>query len=219
MTRHALLLGSVFVLSCGGSPDEAPEVALEAPSAVADEPESDAYVTSLPTGAFPSIADLCAKQMDMAAPNIVEANRARAEMYEGISEESVHLGPSCVERRDVLANVTLAAPFEDVTAIEMETGYATQTFLVVRTRAGWTAVRHDFLSSDHDDPGCPSITRESDFASVRVEKGELVVAVLADRMSFDDDAEPHEIVVTLARRCSIATCSDPEEIEQHIAGR
>ncbi len=184
----SLLVGSVIVVSCAlPSPEEArgprsvPASAtstavaepvdlgeLDEPAAVTttddDVPESpDVFV---PTETFPTIDALCAAQKALIAPRIAEAVTSYAERG-----EEAKLSPSCAVSKSALAGVPikLKAPFLDVTAIVIETGFATETHIAVRTDDGWRAIPRPAVAEYHDDPGCFSIQRDVGIVAVRVE--------------------------------------------------
>jgi hypothetical protein len=217
MTRAPLLvLGSALHLSCGGEADPLREAApLPAPV----PPREDAYAETLPTATFPTLDALCAAQRSLAAPHIAQALAAHAERYGEEDPDPEPLAPSCVES-DALrdARVTLAPPYAEVRAIHAETGVSTDTFLVFRTSAGWTALREAFVSDEHDDPGCPSITRENAIADVHVDRGVIVVQTSADRSSFEaeDDGAMASLLFTHVRACGLAGCTEPSTIEARV---
>lgn len=95
----------------------------------------------------------------------------------------------CKEDTDALkdAKISLAAPFLEVRAIATTTEGGGSTMLVVRTDGGWQKVPDTFLSYFDEDPGCPSIERDSAITEIRVEHGALVVVRTSDREWFDDD--------------------------------
>src|SRR5579864_2000522 len=175
MTRASLLFASALLLSCGGGSDPVPVPVV-----------ADAHAETLPTGTFPTLDALCAAQRSLAAPHIVQARAEHAERYE--DPDPTPLLPSCTESQALRdASVTLAPPYTEIRAIEAETGYATDTFLVLRTSAGWTALREAFLAGEHDDPGGPSILREGAVLDVHVDRGAIVVLTAAGRGWFDED--------------------------------
>lgn len=105
------------------------------------------------------------------------------------------------------ARVTLDAPFLDVKAVTVPTSGGTATNLVVRTEDGWITVPVPLLEQWDDDPGCPSIERETTIVEVRVERGALVVVTTADRDS---------VLLERARACRLEAgeieCGAPETV-------
>lgn len=216
MNRHLLLIAAVSsFVACSKAPEgpvaAAPAPAFEAAPVTLELPD-DRYEGILPYGAFASVDALCERQRDLVVPHL------EAAMADLDPETEMELVPSCHESLEALdgAPVALEAPFLDVKTIEVETGRSRDTFLVVKTTEGWTAVRDAILSQEHDDPGCPSIERESAITEVRVDRGALVVYTTADR---EDENGP--VRLTHARSCRIGdwapTCSTPETIETTYA--
>jgi hypothetical protein len=217
MTRSPLfVLASAVLLSCGGEADPLREAApLPAPVPARE----DAYAETLPAGTFPTLDALCAAQRALAAHHIEQAVAAHADRYGDEDPDPTPLAPSCDESEALRdARVTLAPPYAEVRAIHAETGFSTDTFLVFRTSAGWTALREAFVSDDHDDPGCPSITRENAIVDVHVERGVIVVLTGADRGSFEaeDDAPMASLLLTHARACGLGGCTEPSTIEARV---
>lgn len=98
------------------------------------------------------------------------------------------------------AKVTLAAPYLDVRAIDITTDGSGSTMLEVRTADGWHRLPEQLLQYWEDDPGCPSIERESSIDEIRVEQGALVVVTSSDRELFDED-RTGPLVMKKARAC------------------
>jgi hypothetical protein len=132
--------------------------------------------------------------------------------------EAVTLRPRCEVSATALTGVSiqLRAPFLEVVAVEIETGRATQTHLVVRTAAGWFALGRASVVDVHDDPGCFSIERDRGIEAVRVEGSTVPALVVVesrergveqeDREADADDASgPHFVtwdeVTQRARAC------------------
>ena len=89
-----------------------------------------------------------------------------------------------------------------------ETGFSTQTSIIVKTSEGWTNLGIPIVTTYHDDPGCPSIVRDAGIMEVRVERGYLVVVDKAD-CGWGDDSN---LVYERARTCSLTTCTEPVTI-------
>ena len=166
------------------------------------EDQSDAaddLVHTVPSGNFASVASFCEAQTKLVAKKIDEANAASK--ADGM--EDMHVEASCKESPDVLhdANIALAAPYTDVKAVTFETGYSTESYLLVQRDSAWTAVRSSVLYWNHWDPGCGSIERPSAVLEVHVEKGALVVKTSANRSWSGKDDEAGELTLTYARAC------------------
>lgn len=211
----------VPVFSCGGTsavPGDvvetraAPTIATIAPPLAEDAPIEQVVVPeaelTLPAGTFRDLHALCAQQMKDVVPQLEKARLERAERYEG--EEAVNVIPACDVDAAAMrgVRVSLAAPYLDAKAVTYETGRATQTSLIVRTSDGWTNVGTPMVTSDHDDPGCPSILRDAGLVEVRVDGGHLVVVDKADRGAGDENSMVYE----RARTCSFSGCTEPVTI-------
>jgi hypothetical protein len=219
-----VLLVSAF--ACSGSPE--PEVVTpvkaaleEAPVIELSEDASDAaddLVHTVPTGSFADVAAFCAAQTKLVAPKIAEANASYA--TDGWGE--MNLKPSCHELPNALedATVALVAPFTDVKAVMFETGYSTETYLLVQTSEGWTAVRAPLLYANHNDPGCGSIERPGAILDVHTEKGALVIKTSAGRTWFNKKDEGGDLSLTYARACRTGptgiACGTPEVIDAKV---
>lgn len=120
----------------------------------------------VPRGAFATIEALCRAQEALAEGRIA---KAREEAIERGEDSKVRA--SCRRSTTALAKakVAIRAPYLDVAAIEVETGWAKATHVVARTSAGWRAIPGASVTDFHDDPGCFSITRDIGIAAVRVE--------------------------------------------------
>ena len=190
MNRVALFVLAASLASCAVAtehPVATPEaVNAPPPAPVADETEDvdTGREPTVPTGAFATVEALCAAQRTMAAPLIEKANADRKDRYEGSTEEPVV--PSCLETRLSNLTVHLAPPFREVRAIRVETGYTTDTHLVVRTDEGWRVTATPMDSDAHDDPGCPSIRRDGPLRAIRVEHGALVIEGSSSRGDGED---------------------------------
>jgi hypothetical protein len=133
--KRLSLLSVLFLISCGSAPERpvahapaAAEPAIE----LDDEPvATDEWADVLPMGSFPTIEALCAKQMEIVKPRVAET-RANAMSVE--SEDGTPIAPSC-GISDALkdARVSVSLPIRVLTAIDVETGSSTQTFLVAMT--------------------------------------------------------------------------------------
>lgn len=119
--------------------------------------------------------------------------------------------PDVLER----AHVALAPPFLDLKAVTVSNEGRTETNLVVRTAGGWFPVSAPLLVAWDDDPGCPSIERESAIMEVRVERGALVVVTTADR-EWHSETRSGFVQLTKARACRVADaeveCGEPETV-------
>jgi hypothetical protein len=170
---------------------------------------------AFPTGAFPSVEALCAEQRARVTPLLPERTRDLLD-----EELAASMKPSCVEDPSVLrtAHVAPGGPFLAFTAVTFETGAATESALVALTRAGWIAVNPVFLRAEHDDPGCPSITRENGILEVKVERGQLVVVDGADR----GWGEASSLMLERARVCRLdrasITCDPEVTVAASLAG-
>jgi hypothetical protein len=96
--------------------------------------------------------------------------------------------------------VTLAAPYLDVRAVDVTNDGSGSTMLEVRTADGWHRLPDELLQYWEDDPGCPSIERESSIDEIHVEGGSLVVVTSSDRGMFDEDRSG-DLVMQKARAC------------------
>jgi hypothetical protein len=108
--------------------------------------------------------------------------------------------------------VSLAEPYLDVRAVEMAKDGGGSTMLEVRTASGWHRLPDELLQYWEDDPGCPSIERESSIDEIRVEQGTLVVVTSSDRELFDGERSG-PLLMKKARACREAdegwSCSEP----------
>lgn len=108
--------------------------------------------------------------------------------------------------------VTLAAPYLDVRAVDVTSDGSGSTMLEVRTTSGWHRLPDELLQYWEDDPGCPSIERESAIDEIRVEQGALVIVTSSDRELFDEDRSG-PLVMQKARACRETddgwVCGDP----------
>lgn len=118
--------------------------------------------------------------------------------------------------------VDLSAPFLDVRAIDVASDGRGWTMLEVRTAEGWSRLPDELLAYDEEDPGCPSIERESSIDEIRVEQGALVVVTSSDREVYDD-GRAGTLVAKKARACRETsegwTCSEPTVVEAKVALR
>ena len=155
------------------------------PLVVLDEEPVHTAIGLVPTGVFPSIAALCQAQKQLIAPELRKIATERQE------QPAV---ASCVESKTALshARVDLRAPYLEVRAIEIETGEATDTNLVVRTADGWQAAPHAFVSDFHGDPGCFSILRDDGIVDVHVDGSDVPALVVSDRASRGHSVDADE---------------------------
>ncbi len=219
-----LVVSFAPVLSCGGASESPSEsvvtaapaanpradvaVPAEAPALAEVDSEPELAFPTLPAGSFRDVHALCALQMKEIAPQIEKARRDLAERYaDGDIPRAV---PACDEDPAAMrgVRVSLAAPYLEAKAVTYETGFSTQTSIIVRTSEGWTNLGIPFVTDYHDDPGCPSILRPAGLMEVRVERGYVVVVDKADRGFGDDNA----LVYERARTCSLTSCTEPVTI-------
>jgi hypothetical protein len=99
-----------------------------------------------------------------------------------------------------LTKVALAAPYLDVRAVDIESDGGGSTMIEVRTEGGWHRLPDELLQYWEDDPGCPSIERESSIDEIRVEQGALVIVTSSDRGVFEDDGAG-TLFTSKARAC------------------
>ncbi len=156
-----------------------------------DDGDSDAIAAPdeelfVPRGAFATIDELCRAQEALAKDRI---EKAREEAVE--RGEDSEVAPSCRLSATALAKAKIAirAPYLDVTAIEVETGWAKATHVVARTSAGWRAVPGASVTDSHDDPGCFSITRDFGITAIRVEGGAHPALVVVESSGRGVDME------------------------------
>lgn len=221
MKRLSLFSCFCFLVSCGGSAASQPpaqEALSPEPAPVEiDEPlAEDPYADVLPTGAFPTIEALCNEQMKLSKPRIEDMRNTDMRVE---ADDGTPLAPSCGisdALKDTRVSVNL--PIRVLTAIDVETGESTQTFLVALTEEGWKAVRQPFLTAFHDDPGCPSIERENAIVSVEAKQGVLVVVTTSDKGGYADDG-PTEVAMTKARVCKLAGDCTSAVVVESIASR
>lgn len=182
------ILGSSCALSSDGDDPAsayAPASAPASASAFASAPASPPI--TVPPGPFPSLDALCEAQKALVAPRLVEAADGRAEV--GASP----LAARCeVSRAVERMKVALRAPFLDVSAIELETGHAVETHIVVRTAAGWLAVPDASIDAWHDDPGCFTIERDAGVLEVRVEGDVTPALVIVEVSERGEHMEPRD---------------------------
>jgi hypothetical protein len=165
----------------------------------------------LPRGAFADLHALCNAQTTLAKPYLAKVQTERAER--GENEPIV---PSCKEDDAVTKDlkVSVDGAIRGATAITVEAGHSIDTFVVVRTAEGWSAVRQPLLVGHKDDPGCGSITRENAIVEVRTEHDALVVVSTADRAYDAENELPGELVMTHARVCHAGGgCTAPVTIQ------
>jgi hypothetical protein len=199
-----------FVVSCAlpaGETDRsaAPQATAETPIDLGDiddvAPRSDVEAASeesgngapvyVPKGIFASLDALCEAQTSLILPTLRAAQALRDER----AGEDVPEQPRCERMPSALENVTvrLHAPFLEIETLAVETGYATEVHLAVRTAEGWIAIPHPSVVSYHDDPGCFTIERDSGLTSVTV---------------VGDDSASLELVETSSRGALIEYAED-----------
>jgi hypothetical protein len=202
--KRALLLCLLPVLSCGAA-------AREEPAPPEPAPEEASYeVGELPSGAFGSIGELCAAQMD----------RVQGGLGGDVAdEEHPPREPACDEDEGALgaARVVPGGPFLAISAVTYEAESSRRTAIVVRTRDGWFGVNPALVVNPYDDPGCPSITRDDGVKDVHVEGGRLVVIDSADRGWGEGT-----LLLERARACTLAanatmTCGEPVTVGVTLA--
>lgn len=118
---------------------------------------------------------------------------------------------TCTEDAQALAGTKffLGSDIREVKAVAVDSEKATDTFLAVRTSAGWSAIHTPILHDEHDDPGCPSIERATRIVSATVDQGMLVVVNEANRYWWNAN-EAGDLTLTYARACTIgADCAEP----------
>lgn len=112
--------------------------------------------------------------------------------------------------------VTLTAPYLDVRAVEVASDGSGSTMIEVRTVDGWHRLPDELLAYYEDDPGCPSIERESAIDEIRVEQGALVIVTSSDREVYDE-ARSGPLVMKKARACRESVegwvCGEPTIVE------
>lgn len=213
------------VLSCGGT-SALPGDSVEAPTAsvtsqpppapaeevaVEEEPAMEKQAT-LPEGTFRDLHALCAQQMKEVVPLLEKAHGYMVERY---ADDAIKQpDPSCKEDPVALRGVriSLGTPYLEAKAVTYETGESTQTNIVMRTSEGWMNVGTPIVTSDHDDPGCPSILRDAGLTEVRVENGQIVILDKAERGA----GENSNIVYERTRTCSLTACTEPEILSESI---
>lgn len=173
--------------------------------------EVDADESFAPRGTFASLTALCDAQRALVRPHLAAVAKERAERGEADAPAA-----RCEVSKTALANVDvkLRAPFLDVRAIDIETGNATETHLVVRTADGWQALAHASVTSFYDDPGCFSIARDSGISSVHVE-GDVTPALVvvegsARGASMEEADEPDDR--------GIVTTKTWDDVTSHVVG-
>jgi len=222
----SMVLAPLFscVVSADGTPTDtadlpvAPPV-VEAPSPAPTPsvtpvamPETDKrtdkrYDAILPRGAFADLRALCNAQTKLVKPHLAKVQKERT--ARGDDEK---LAPSCKEDEAAMKDVKLPVDgaIRAASAIIVEAGESIDTFVVVRTAEGWTAIRQPILAGYHDDPGCGSITRENAIVEVRAEHDAIVVVSTADRSYEAENELPGELVMTHARLCRPGgACTEP----------
>lgn len=225
MKRVFALLAVSFVpvLSCGGA-TEPPSEPVAAAAPAADPPaevaasaevansEQELAAPTLPPGTFADVRALCALQMKEIEPHLERARRELAERY--ADGDLPKVAPACEEDHAAMHGVrlSLAPPYVEAKAVTYETGFSTQTSIIVKTSEGWTNLGIPIVTTYHDDPGCPSIVRDAGLMEVRVEHGYLVVVDKADR----GWGEGSNLVYERARTCSLTTCTEPVTIGTRV---
>lgn len=143
-----------------------------------------------------------------AAATEVFDNEATSSGTTTLAEITVEGTPEAAEEIDLdergkaleHTKVTLAAPYLDVRAVDVTSDGSGSTMLEVRTANGWHRLPEELLQYWEDDPGCPSIERESSIDEIRVEQGHLVIVTASDRELFDED-RTGPLVMSKARAC------------------
>lgn len=148
--------------------------------------------TAVPRGIFTSLAALCAAQRSLVREQVARASEELSELH----GEPVARSPRCVASRldPEKVDVKLRAPYLEVRALEIETGYATEVHVAARTAQGWQVAPAAALVAPHDDPGCATIERDTGIEAIRVEGARapaLVVTAGSDSFGVDvEEASP-----------------------------
>lgn len=132
-----------------------------APPVEAAEPERSV----VPPGTFATLEALCDAQEALIAPTLRAADEARLEI-----DPDRKIAPHCARSAHAFDGVTISlrAPLLEVAPLEIETGFATEVHVAVRTAEGWMAVPHASLATFYDDPGCFTIERDDGLVAVTV---------------------------------------------------
>lgn len=204
MRRPLLVLLTFALASCAlpTQPEEAapePTVAEGAAPAPESEPSPSDLVGGgddlsaareevfVPQGIFPSLDALCAAQKELVRERVEQAAK---EMAETLGEGS-NVVPTCtVKPFDRTVRVKLGGAYLEARALEVETGYATETHVLVRTAEGWQAMPHASVTDAHNDPGCFSIERDTAIDAVTVEGSTVLILEGSDRGARIDDDGP-----------------------------
>jgi hypothetical protein len=191
MRRPILLALSFFALvSCVLPAEPADPTPRAEPTEPAREPEEVAAADTVkedlfvPLGVFPSLEALCASQKELVRDRVSTATKQLDEIY----GEPSNIVPSCkVSPFGPKVDVKLRAPFFEARALEVETGDASETHVVVRTANGWQALPEASITEAHNDPGCFSIERDTGIEAIRVEGSTLLVVEGSDRGARMED--------------------------------
>lgn len=133
-------------------------------------------------------------------------------------------GKTCSEDHEALkdAKIALAAPYLEVRAIAVRDEGSGSTMLAVRTVDGWQSLPDSFVTYYEDDPGCPSIERESAITEVRVDQGSLVVVTASDR-EWMGESQSGALEMSKARACREVdgemSCSEPTVVSAKLSMR
>lgn len=115
--------------------------------------------------------------------------------------------------------ITLAAPYLEVRAVDVKNEGHGATFVEVRTIDGWHRLPDELLAYDDEDPGCPSIERESSIDEIRVEQGALVIVSTSDHETYDGDRSG-PLMTKKARACRDSVdgwvCGEPTVVAANV---
>ena len=119
--------------------------------------------------------------------------------------------------------ITLSAPYLEVRAVDIVKEGGGSTMLEVRTADGWHRLPDELVKYWEDDPGCPSIERESSIDEIRVEQGAVVVVTSSDREVFEDEQQSETLGMKKARACRDTVegwvCGEPTVVEAFLGER
>lgn len=205
MSRWLLTLTAASLLSCtapSATPTEAvvdlgelDDVSSPVPALAPDsDPIAVEPAPTMPGGVFATLSDLCEAQQRLITPTLAVAQASVTDR----GDDAI-LRPHCELSRTALEHVTidLAPPILEIAALDIETGFAIETHLAVRTSDGWISVPHASLVAFHDDPGCFTMERDAGLVSIRVvgdDAPRLALIEQSARGAVMDDREENGVV-------------------------